>query len=309
MATELQDTQLLAALEGSDLIALDAKYHLQCYTELRNRYRSHLRKLEKDLLGVSAEESQLKARALVELYTYVENCVEDGTFYFKFSKLHELYENRLKILGVEKEINRARLKENLLAYFPQAQEQSDGKYKVLVFEKGMREILQQAMSCDYERDILLLAKTAKLVRKEISSFTGFRFDGNFPPGCQEQSVPNALKTLLCMILNGADVSDEEVLYSQANLTICQPIVFNCKKYMSSSTKSRHSIEKEPPLPLYIGMKIHTDTRSKETVKQLHQLGLSVSYDRVLQIESQLATATCADFHGTQYLSLRRHVLN
>lgn len=108
MATQLKATQLLAALEGGDLIAIDAKYHLQCYTALRNRYRSHLRKLEQDLAGVSAEESQIKARALVELYTYIENCVEDGTFYFTFSKLHELYENRLKILGVEKEINRAR---------------------------------------------------------------------------------------------------------------------------------------------------------------------------------------------------------
>lgn len=295
MATELKETQLLAALEGGDLIALDAKYHLQCYTALRNRYRSHLRKLDQDLVGGSAEESKIKARALVELYTYIENCVEDGTFYFKFSMLHELYENRLKILGVEKESNRTRLKEKVLAYFPQAQEQSDGKYKVLVFEQGMREMLQQAMSCDYEHDVLLLAKTAKLVRKEIASYTGFHFDGNFPSGCQEQSVPTVLKTLVCMILNGADVSDQDAIYSQANLTICQTIVFNCKKHVSASMKSRHSLERETPLPLYIGMKIHTDTRSKETVKQLHQLGLSVSYDRVLQIESQLATATCADF--------------
>lgn len=201
MATELQETQLLAAIEGVDLIALDAKYHLQCYVALRNRYRSHLRKLERDSVG-PADESQKKAIALVELYTYIEDCVEEGTFCFKFSELHELYENRLKILGVEREINRIRLKEEVLGYFPQAQEESDGKNKVLVFEEGMREMLQQAMSSDYEHEVLLLAKTAKLVRKEIASHPGFHFDGNFPSDCQEQSVPSVLKTLVCMILNG-----------------------------------------------------------------------------------------------------------
>ena len=59
----------------------------------------------------------MKARALVELFTYIENCVEEGTFYFKFSALHQLYEERLQCLGVDKEINRTRFKEQVLAYF------------------------------------------------------------------------------------------------------------------------------------------------------------------------------------------------
>ena len=36
------------------------------------------------------------------------------------------------------------------------------------------------------------------------------------------------------------------------------------------------------------------TTSKKLVTQLFQLGLSISYDRVLQIENQLATAVCED---------------
>ena len=50
------------------------------------------------------------------------------------------------------------------------------------------------------------------------------------------------------------------------------------------------------MPLYIGMKIHTEVRSnKKLITQLYDLSLSVSYDRVLQLESQLATAVCEDF--------------
>ena len=66
-------------------------------------------------------------------------------------------------LGVEKETNGSRLKEKVLAHFPQAQEQSDGKNKILGFELGMQQMLKQAMACDYEGDALLLVKTAKLV--------------------------------------------------------------------------------------------------------------------------------------------------
>ena len=40
MATELQETELMARMDGGDLIALEAKYHLQCLAALRNRYRS-----------------------------------------------------------------------------------------------------------------------------------------------------------------------------------------------------------------------------------------------------------------------------
>ena len=252
----------------------------------------------------------MKARALVELFTYVENCVEDGTFYFKFSVLHQLYEMRVRYLGVEKEINRSRFKEKVLAYFPQAQEQSDGKNKILVFEQGMQQMLKQATACDYEGDAVLLAKVAKIVRKEIASYKSFSFDGKFPSGCQHGSVPSTLKMLVSMLLNGANIKDQDSTDSQATLTVSQTILFNFNKSASSVSKSRHSLDREPPLPLYIGMKIHTETRSKKIITQLYDLGLSVSYDRVLQLESQLATAVCENFQdkGTVVPAQLRHGL-
>ena len=126
MATELHETELMARMEGGDLIALEAKYRLQCLTALQNHFRSLVRKNEQEV-GGSSEDSIVKAKALVEVFTFVENGVEDGTFYFKFSTLHQMYEKRVRLLGYEKETNRTQLKEKLLAYFPQAQQQSDGK--------------------------------------------------------------------------------------------------------------------------------------------------------------------------------------
>jgi len=82
-----------------------------------------------------------------------------------------------------------------------------GKKKILVFEQGMQQMLKQAMTCDYEGDALLLAKAAKIVRRDIVSYRGFHFDGKFGSGCQQQSVPSTLKTLVSMLLNGADLKD------------------------------------------------------------------------------------------------------
>ena len=91
------------------------------------------------------------------------------------------------------------------------------------------------------------------------------------------------------LLNGSDLTDNDFTDS---LTVSQTILFNYKtKSANSATKSRHAANKEPPLPLYIGLKIHTETRSR---MQLYNLELSVSYYRVLQLENQLANAVCDD---------------
>ena len=122
-------------------------------------------------------------------------------------------------------------------------------------------MMKQALACDYEGDAQLLAKAAKIVRRDIVLHNGFKFES----GCQKESVPFTLKTLVSMLLNGANLKHQDSIDSQASLTISQNILFNFKKCASSSSKSRHSLYREPPLPLYIGMMIHTETRSKKTV--------------------------------------------
>ena len=296
MAIELQEAELIARMEGGDLVAIDAKYHLQCLTDIRNRYRSLARLREGEAESLS-EEKKIKARVFVELCTYIENCVEEGVHYFKFSDLHQLYEKRLSCFSFTKEVNRSCLKEKLLMQFPQAQEQSDGKHKILVFKQGMQQMLKQVMTeSNYDNEAVILSKAAKIVRKEIIGYKSFHFDGKFPNGCQQAAVPSSLKALVSLLLNGTDLKDQDTTDSQASLTVSQMILFNFHSRATSTAKSRHSLDREPPLPLYVGMKIHTETRSKKIVTQLYNLGICVSYDRIIQLENQLATAVCNDFH-------------
>ena len=94
-------------------------------------------------------------------------------------------------------------------------------------------------------------------------------------------------------MRGADLKDQESTDSQACPAVSQIILFNCKKKAAgkkkpSNAKSKHSLQYEPPLPVYLGLNIHAPTRSKNT--QLYKLGLNASYDQVLQVESDMATA-------------------
>ncbi len=60
----------------------------------------------------------------------------------------------------------------------------------------------------------------------------------------------------------------------------------------ATSTTRHSQEREMPLPIYLGMMIHTKTRKRELVNILYELGMSISYDRVLDISTELGNKIC-----------------
>ncbi|XP_014665401.1 PREDICTED: adenylate cyclase type 2-like [Priapulus caudatus] len=196
MVKDLHKTDLLSRIEGGDLISLDAKYHLACLVGLRNRHR-FLTRQNQDFSESYKEEKKFQARALAELITYVENAVDDGTFYFKFLMLRHLYKSRLHDLGISK----VRFKEQVLKYFPNAPEQSGGKNRILVFEQGMQQMLKEALKSDYEDEAMILAKAAKIVRNDIFHSNGFKFNASFTSDCQQNSVPINLKTLEQLLLS------------------------------------------------------------------------------------------------------------
>ena len=47
MALEMQDTVLMAKISAGDLVAIEVKYHLQCLTAYRSKYKSHLQQHER----------------------------------------------------------------------------------------------------------------------------------------------------------------------------------------------------------------------------------------------------------------------
>ena len=148
--------------------------------------------------------------------SHVEASVLEGVFLFKFSELRALYEKRLSFFGIPKEINKVRLKEQILSHFPQAQ--SDGKNTLLIFDKGMQQIMKQAVNGNYEDDVIILAKAAKIIHKDILNSNITKFNGSFGVDCQQQSVPTNVKYFVSMLLNGCTIKHQD---SQSCLTISQ----------------------------------------------------------------------------------------
>ena len=194
----------------------------------------------------------------------------------------------------------------MLEHFSEAEEQTDGRHVVLIFKEGMKDVIRDTLKCrDFDEDALNLAKVAKIIRKDILNHENFKFTGTFPPACQEQSIPSSLKYLLTMIMNGSKLKNPEAekTDSKACLTIGQVILYNTKKKPSKSGETlRHTLEREPPLPIYIGMTVHSHTRSKSLIHRLYQMGLSVSYARVMQIEDWISTSACEQFEDDQVVA-------
>jgi len=109
MVTELQDTKFLTQIGTEDLIAKEAKYHLNCLVRLRNRYRSYQRKNQEKEQVITNEKTN-EFRVFLELTTYIEKAVESGTLFFRLADLHSLYADRLSDFGINKTVHKNRSK-------------------------------------------------------------------------------------------------------------------------------------------------------------------------------------------------------
>ena len=119
----------------------------------------------------------------VKLASYVKKEVNSGKPLIKLSELHSLYESRLEDLGNAKSVNKTRLKERLLEYFKEAQEQFDGRKTFLVFKEGMRNMIQDALKKrDFSEDALVLARAASIIRKDIFNHEGILLEGCLSSG-------------------------------------------------------------------------------------------------------------------------------
>ena len=73
-------------------------------------------------------------------------------------------------------------------------------------------------------------------------------------------------------------------------TISQLICSNATKQESQAIALYQRKERETPFPLYIGLKLHANSRQKEAIAIFHALGVSVSYDRIMDVRRDFAKA-------------------
>ena len=110
-------------------------------------------------------------------------------------------------------------------------------------------------------------------------------------------MPQSLVMLIAMIIYGTNIKDKISYLSQPALSLSQLIMFHScvHRRHQPSSHTRHSEQRETPLPLFVGALVPSRTRSKDLVSTLYRVGLSVSYDYVLGLSADLGNTAISHF--------------
>ena len=268
---ELGDRKLMTKLAEGDMHAIDAMYHKNCYSNLRNRFRS----LKRNENHKNQPISHYESIAFAELVAYIEEAcqITDTIPTFQLNTLTKLYETRLaelKQIDV-KEINKhsGRLKDRLLKHFPGLQAQPKGKNLLLIFSKDIGSTIQHAISRDMDEDKVILAKAAQIVRKEMFS-KEYEFTGSFESNCERNAVSKSLLALTRMILEGPSIKNQSncnTKREQISVTLTELLQFNETKKSYSEHGIRNKKSKTP-LPIYLSMLMRTKIRRRSLIDTL-----------------------------------------
>ena len=288
-ANLLNDGKLISKMSVGDLIAVEAKYHAKCLVSLYNRARQF-----KASTTDSVPESSptgLDELAFAELIAYIDEQLEyEDLPVLKLSDIVKFFSSKQQELGIESgNVNATRLKERVLSAFPDLTAHNQGREVLLAFKHEIGGVLEQAKN---DSEACHLAKAANIIRRDILQIHNC-FDGTFAPECQNDTIPPSLKTLIGMIIKGPTTKiDALPVGSQACLTIAQLIIFNSimRSRNESTDKSRHVRSRETPLPIYTALKIHGATRDRSLVDLFYKLGMSISYDRLLSISTEITNS-------------------
>lgn len=288
-ATNLLDEKLLAKLSAGDIVSQDHMYHPSCLTGVYNRERAWLssQKIGDDYVQYR-QEACAHAFAELEMYIRDKQLTTDGCCYFTMVELYDLYKQRLEQLNVDASfVHRTRLKEQILARIPELEDFKKGREIWFAYKRKMGEAF--ATACDYN-DALIVAKAAKILRKQMLEHE-VEFDGTLTADIRRESVPPSLLEFVSVLQNGCDIKSQlKYGTSSTDLALAQLLYFNCRKNPASSTFIRHSKSREPPFPIYIGLLLFAKTRKRQLIDTLHKHGISITYDRVLELTKGLGEA-------------------
>lgn len=161
----------------------------------------------------------------------------------------------------------------------------------------MGSALRKACDVDYDDEAICMARAAKIVIRDMLKLQS-TFTGTFDKDCQVKSVPHSLLALVSMIHSGPSIKSQGVDgLSQATLSVAQLLQYNSfVRQRPEITGVHHNKARETPLPVYIGLTIHARTRKRDVIDTMFDLGLSISYDRVLDISTAMGNRVCEQYH-------------
>jgi len=286
----LNHGKLLATLSAGDVVAQELKYHPRCLVDLYNAERAHLNVIkheeEGNKLGNQAYPVVLSELVIYIMDSKVVASTDTAPPIFRLVDLATLYKRRLEQIGVDSpDVNSTRFKEQLLTRIPDLEAHKKGRDVLLACKEDISSVLSDASKYS---EAIHLAKAANIIRKEMLDHKT-KFSTEFSEEFGAEAIPPSLLQFVCSIEHGVDIrSHLKHGVVKSDLAIAQLLQYNCySKYQERSKIHRHSNDRETPFAVYVGMKVFVKTRKRELIDKLHENGISISYDRVLEIAGQL----------------------
>lgn len=278
-----------------DAGAGDISYHPSCYTKLKNDARSG----KKNSQPMQMEYDPL---VIAQLVAYIQN--NDNTH--KLNDLKNLYHRRLEQLGSnwnEKCVHSGRLKDHLLKKLgPDWSAFSEGRNVYICHKKTAGAAVARTSCLQVtEEEAKSIVEVGLMLRKYIL-LQQMPFNGSFRSNCLTEPVAKPLLALLDVLIQGSsavDQTEENQVTINARTrvacTLSQLICSNAARQSTHALTLYQRKERETPFPLYVGLKLLGNDRNKGLIKTFHELGMSVSYDRVMDVRRSLACAMSRQF--------------
>lgn len=285
----------------SDLVAADARYHLQCYVQFNRKVSnssSSTAQTPRDICmeKVAAEVSVGIARG--DIYTLLD-------VWDRYSSLLSEFEIDA---GIYRD-NKSRLKEKLLRLLPgqiefvpqlnphQPQLLFSAKSSKIAIQrlkqtsdemetKSSMDDLRPTQFSNSETDELLALHHAALhIRGDINSCPNLEDCTLITMENAEKVVPQTLFLFISILLTGdANEVDDDDFVKRTALSISQDIAYAVSKR-----------KKLTPKHLGLGLAIHQATRSKSLIELIHRAGHCASYDQVRRLDTTIATQNLKHF--------------
>lgn len=328
LAASLNDSRITNRLQGaSDLMALDARYHNVCLLVLKNRVRA------KDTLKRHQEESNrtyAHSIALSKLISYIKSVKASMPPHmapeFKMSDLTRRYEHLMKEMGVSCVGHSSRLKSELI-------ESCDSRLAASGSGPG-RKGTSIIFECDANKAITFLSAHSFTAEHAhyVNAATNLRKAMFAQNEKDPTSIANDVSLFVKMVLDGptSDYAEKDAAISTLSHlftyhTVKRPDKRSAVVKRSMSVrpedenapvaklpKRRHDVNRELAaiVPVYVGLKVYAETRKKGLIEDLNEIGVSISYKRVMTIVADAASKVSETYYREGVVcppSLRRGV--
>lgn len=227
--------------------------------------------------------------ALQEIIKIIENSRRSSELqFFKLSQLAKTISERLDQSGFTNyTVHTTRLKDQLMLAISGFRADKIGREIFLSFDENVKDLISHYIKNHTNSNEGTLEKAVNIIRGAFLGENETVFSGSLNKNfCPEKTVSKTLVKFISSLTGDAATS-------KISENIAQLIQFNSvKNRKPNASYVRHNIQREQPLPIYIGLLVHSLSGKRSLVDELFEMGLSVAYSRVMDIERALATKVC-----------------